>query len=948
MQTEPWKLVAASIVGGMSLALVGGAAWLAARHRAATSQYSASSPDSKADAAAEQLNRERKAEDAHPASVATSGDATSGNAQPDGPASGAKPVSEADGLKPVSAVADGAAKDNAEKHGAEKDGSATRGVVDAVALTSAAASSAPDGTSAVATLSGASATNRTSADTTAATDRTSADTAAATGRTAASSAITPTRTYLTRRALTPKRPPRPVDDLLDMDGLGRDLMRARDPYAKLRHLVRDVERREQPDSADVEPDAISRYLARGLGEAGLLDDAASLPSTTVIRPSRSRTFFLRVDDENVAWGDVMRVLAIEGALNRALFAWDRFGKPDGREDETDDDGETDDGGLTPSSAAYRTGGEPRALANGIARGDEAPTVEDCYRFNQALASSITAQVGTSPIPAASMTDVLGEWGVRQSISAGIESFRLPLRLTAEFRVNLMGGDAAFQISYVPEEAQPASVFSSSLGRVVSASWQMRAREAADYAMHCALLLVSHAFRSSRRLCHVFVAVVSDTPKGRACLLSGDVSRERFRELDLSVPYDPAAVCRGLGMRLRIEDDRLLEVEQGFSLESERFCPRSRYESPDLSNRILPRFEAHLLGAERVSDLAINENARRDVVAQRLIRELGPSTAKNVHEILDLTKDDKDPTVREAGRRCAEGLISGKLRDGDVLALEDEFVEGDELTRACRRASALLEKGKTEKAIDVLTDALAPVDALDVYRDRPGQTWREFTSYVGRTLYNRLLAKPGEHVRLAPDSYFGAQLLMATALIAGGRPEQALGFARRAQDLNPLDVSGTLRAVRALELLGCLEDATDEIKRYLKIAFDPQGIGVCYYRLAYLEWQLGKIELADACYQKAIVSRASVSGTAMLELQTMRLTSGGSEVEPADVDDVLERAGIPLAPTERVVNVLVEAAQAATDAEVFPVARSFAGLLGLLSGDDVINGVANSIEHEPDR
>ena len=45
---------------------------------------------------------------------------------------------------------------------------------------------------------------------------------------------------------------------------------------------------------------------------------------------------------------------------------------------------------------------------------------------------------------------------------------------------------------------------------------------------------------------------------------------------------------------------------------------------------------------------------------------------------------------------------------------------------------------------------------------------------------------------------------------------------------------------------------------------------------------------------------------------------------------------------------MEAAQGATDAEVFPVARGFATLLSALSGDDVMHGVANSMENEPDR
>ena len=445
-----------------------------------------------------------------------------------------------------------------------------------------------------------------------------------------------------------------------------------------------------------------------------------------------------------------------------------------------------------------------------------------------------------------------------------------------------------------------------------------------------------------------VAVVLDTPTRHACLLTGDVARRALRELDLARSFDAVDTCRQLGLTFKLRDGALTEVEQGFSLDDERFCPSTRYATVDLSSRLLPRFEANLLGATRVSDLAINENAHRSEVARELFRELTPSTEKNVREILGLTSRDSDPSVVDAGRRTARALIDGSLSDDDAYGMEDEFVDGDELTRACQRASQLLERNRAHEAVGVLTDALAPIDALDTYTDTDTVVWREFTSYVARTLYNRLLAKPGVTVRLVPDAYFGAQLLMATALMLDGKTEAALSFARRAQDLNPLDMSGTLRATRCLEILGRQDEAARELRHYLAYAFDPQGIGTCYYRLAFMEWHLGNLDVADACYQKAVVSRASCSGAAMLELQTMRAMTATKGVEPKQVEKVLEEADVPLAPTEKVVGVLVEAAQAATDAEVFPVARSFATLLGALSGDDVMHGVANSLEREPDR
>lgn len=775
----------------------------------------------------------------------------------------------------------------------------------------------------------------------------------------------PAETALTRR---PSEEVAPAPELLDMDELAHTLLHADDAIAELKHLVGNIRTKEAhaADGEGAAPDAVSSYLARGLDEAGLFAADADLPDVTVIRPSRSKTFYLRVDEAQAAWPDMVRVLAIEGALNRALFAWEHLSAEaedaeaaldaqtlalEAPEDEQADD--TDSAAIPAGTADTAIPAETEALAStpddaGDTPSAGTPTIEDCYRFNQALVSSIAAQVGTDPIPHASMSDVMGEWGVRQSISAGIETFRLPLRLVANFRVNLMGGDAAIVTKLVPAGAQPASVWSEELGRIVPASHQMREMEATSYALRCVLLLASHAFRCSRRLCHAFVAVVLDTPTRHACLLTGDVAREALRELDLARSFDAVATCRQLGLTFKLQDGALTEVEQGFSLDDERFCPSTRYATVDLSSRLLPRFEANLLGATRVSDLAINENAHRSEVARELFRELTPSTEKNVREILGLTSRDSDPSVVDAGRRTARALIDGSLSDDDAYGMEDEFVDGDELTRACQRASQLLERNRTHEAVVVLTDALAPIDALDTYTDTDTVVWREFTSYVARTLYNRLLAKPGVTARLVPDAYFGAQLLMATALMLDGKTEAALGFARRAQDLNPLDMSGTLRATRCLEILGRQDEAARELRHYLAFAFDPQGIGTCYYRLAFMEWHLGNLDVADACYQKAVVSRASCSGAAMLELQTMRAMTATKGVDPKQVEEVLVEADVPLAPTEKVVGVLVEAAQAATDAEVFPVARSFATLLGALSGDDVMHGVANSLEREPDR
>lgn len=936
MRAEDWTMLAALVAGGMSAALVAGGFALGAhlRKKEAAEQR-------KVDAAcAEKWARQARETSAH-AKARARAQATEKDSGKDGTATAG--TTERD-VTPRDASAE------KDKRTAETSAASTASVEGHATTSGTPATAAGElalAASAAALVADETVPTRVSHHTSATQDDSPAETA------------------LARR---PSGEVAPAPELLDMDELAHTLLHADNAIAELKHLVGNIRTKEAhaADGEGTAPDAVSSYLARGLDEAGLFAADADLPDVTVIRPSRSKTFYLRVDEAQVAWPDMVRVLAIEGALNRALFAWEHLSAEaedaeaaldaqalalKAPEDEQADD--TDSAAIPAGTADTAIPAETEALAStpddaGDTPSAGTPTIEDCYRFNQALVSSIAAQVGTDPIPHASMSDVMGEWGVRQSISAGIETFRLPLRLVVNFRVNLMGGDAAIVTKFVPAGAQPASVWSEELGRIVPASHQMREMEATNYALRCVLLLASHAFRCSRRLCHVSVAVVLDTPTRHACLLTGDVARRALRELDLARSFDAVDTCRQLGLTFKLRDGALTEVEQGFSLDDERFCPSTRYATVDLSSRLLPRFEANLLGATRVSDLAINENAHRSEVARELFRELTPSTEKNVREILGLTSRDSDPSVVDAGRRTARALIDGSLSDDDAYGMEDEFVDGDELTRSCQRASQLLERNRAHEAVGVLTDALAPIDALDTYTDTDTVVWREFTSYVARTLYNRLLAKPGVTVRLVPNAYFGAQLLMATALMLDGKTEAALGFARRAQDLNPLDMSGTLRATRCLEILGRQDEAARELRHYLAYAFDPQGIGTCYYRLAFMEWHFGNLDVADACYQKAVVSQASCSGAAMLELQTMRAMTATKGVEPKQVEKVLEEADVPLAPTEKVVGVLVEAAQAATDAEVFPVARSFATLLGALSGDEVMHGVVNSLEREPDR
>jgi hypothetical protein len=89
----------------------------------------------------------------------------------------------------------------------------------------------------------------------------------------------------------------------------------------------------------------------------------------------------------------------------------------------------------------------------------------------------------------------------------------------------------------------------------------------------------------------------------------------------------------------------------------------------------------------------------------------------------------------------------------------------------------------------------------------------------------------------------------------------------------------------------------------------------------------------------------------MELSVLYLQNSDMlETETTDqrIEDALTAQGIPIAPTEQTSEAFYDCARASLDAEIFPVARTFARIMAMFSGDDVITGVLRSLEDEPDR
>lgn len=697
--------------------------------------------------------------------------------------------------------------------------------------------------------------------------------------------------------------------VLDIEELSSSLVTSPDPMALLAGFVVDVRGRIEaaalPGSDALPPSALETHLSTRLVEAGLLETDVELPALHVVRPRTSGLFYLRVDEPRVPELARTRVLRIESALNDALLASHAI----------------DD-------------------VNGA-------TVEELVRAEQRVARSITSQA--REVATRADAPARGEWDVRRALSFGIEALRLPHRLTVRFRANVTLGIAAFEVDLVRPSVWAQSAYVDGLG-VVPATTEMRRRAATDYNARLAVLLAGYALLACPQLREVWVAGVVDGASGHACYYSARLRRELVEELDLDDVRDPLAVLREAGAVMDERDRTLAPVAQGFSLDDETLCPARRHEPVELSERELPDDAAAALGCRTASGLGIDEAAARRSVARELSRALSGSTEENVRSLLSAARASGRPDVLEAATRCVTQLIDGTLAD-DPVAIEEALVAGDDLTRTCARARARLTERDVDAAGRLAEEALLPVDGLGTYDGADGTRWLSFGSYAERVIYNRLVAAPGERPRLAPAAYPEAHTIAAVCDLARGRADDALRHARRASELAPASAQAVLNLAQCLEAAGDIDAAEQELSRMLSLAHDAESVGVGYLQMAQLQWQRGKVLAAQACYQRAtrhLGTPALVAGLAVVALIGHVGASTGGELTPEQADSVLLAAGIPLAPTEAVAATLLEAARAATDAELFGVARDLTRSLCTLSRDDVTYGILRSLEGEPDR
>ena len=530
----------------------------------------------------------------------------------------------------------------------------------------------------------------------------------------------------------------------------------------------------------------------------------------------------------------------------------------------------------------------------------------------------------------------GEWAARLALSEWLENLPAPFRVVSAFQLDLDEGLACVDVA-VPSP--------SCLALVAPGDEALQAAEARRYAWRLALTVARGAFAASPRIGRVGVNCVSHG--ARETLLSLLMDRGELDGLLAGAAAADAEPVPARNCRLDVAGDgRMLPVDALLARSDERLNPASRWDAVELDPMDASAAIREACGAARVSDLGINENARRVSVWNRLVATLGSTTSDAVARLMSARDATEDPTVREACSRTCQALVDGTVDASDHQALALVFALGSPLDQAQRQALDLAGEdagpADLERALGLLDAALVPLAQAGSYADGPTRVFRYFNSAAERVRFNRTVAD-GRDVVLVPDAYYAAHSLAARVLTQLGRAEEAQVHADELARVAPVTPDAALSRVRVLEAQERIFECVDVLVDAMGYAATAREMSICLYRLAYMEWRLGRNRLAVACYERSMRLHGEIAAQAREELDELLDSEPGlSRLGPEECARELSAAGVPLGDADGARHAMEEAAAACVDARLMGISRAYLAVALEVDRDDALLGVYRSL------
>lgn len=662
---------------------------------------------------------------------------------------------------------------------------------------------------------------------------------------------------------------------------------------------------EPSQESSREPVAIERFAAHVLRHSGLFDNAVTLPDLVFVRLNATGFFYIRSKQQAFAPEAKQYILRIEQALNAIVLIDQKLHEPQVKDTDASTNS-MDACGLTNEEAysylqdyatnilalekKLRTSADARANASGYAD------------------TSANADARTDSTTNAS------EWAVRHFISYALETLALPIRLEANWRVNVAAGNIGLTF-----EAPAQSLFPPFLTinkQLVKATPEMLNMCASAYTLRLGVLLASICFDASPQIQHVWIAAERKVHMQTQTLLSVDFDRARFENAYREDTSDLVGFYRAFVPSYSLENCSLQPTSPLFSLDEARFCPEARYGSMYDSTKKLNTAQAHALGCTHASHLAIEEDEKRAEIMRALVPKLlscdqENACSHNVSVLMELANNTPDEAVRKACKRSAKSLIDGTL-ENTPGAIAKAFVHGDELNVAVGRAVSACNKNDFTSCIEVLTPCLKAIDKQGLYQDSDLIKWRYFNNYIDRALYNKqyeqvelqqtirdvrlkalelkgpklenlsqslnfpslmnvdFSANDGSgkgfgtrasasapsttqelSLMLVPDAYYECLLGLSVAWAQLEHFDKALDYVARLIKIAPVDAQAHVQLIKCLMGLGHVKEAKAELYQYMEIAYAPEALALCYYQMSRIQIMENHKLAAEACLASAM-------------------------------------------------------------------------------------------------
>ena len=544
-------------------------------------------------------------------------------------------------------------------------------------------------------------------------------------------------------------------------------------------------------------------------------------------------------------------------------------------------------------------------------------------------------------PFSGNTDGSSDWMKRLWFANYVENTPFPFRMVYNFSYNPQLDILVFEFFV----ARPRC-FS-----FLSAEQAEQIAAARAYALRTSLCVARMALQS----CKISRVCINGSLRGEdRIVLSMDLNESSLARLlpaaantqidGNSFPQDPA---------LKVSFDSegwFSEVEPFMKPTDEWVSPRIFFEMPDLSDRPCSPAVAAVCGVQKVSDFGYSEASHRIRLWNTTLNNISKdaSTADVVGKFEEAKASTSDIYAIEGFDRVIHGLVEGTIDFSDRRTMAEKFLFGSPLNKTLETIKNIMDgepdAEALEKTLTELESQVLPTLDMGLYLDDSDSIYRYFDSLSERVAYNLAFPHEPRKLVLIPDTYFMSLSRMARAYNLLEQPEKAERFAQEAHRISPLGIDATLLLVRTLEDQSKIFEATKLLKELIAHIFSSSDVALIYYRLAYMEWKLGRSDLCAACYQMAILIGGSVAQPAKIELDDLLKadTSVKKLDTPQEVFSFLEQNGVPIFDQKATFNKAVAIASACVNDGIYCVGQNMLKNCLEITFDDAAAKVESSL------